>query len=224
VLTQDVVAPICKSFGRELTPKTRITLSRTFIVVVGLYVLYWGLIYEGREDVWDYMAVTGAIYFTGAFALLLGGLYWRGASSGGAFLALLVGSMAVLGLSPVQDFLGIKIASAWVGLISIGATLATMIVGSICFPNKRAPTTWLARGLTIACLVLGCCLAWVAMTDAWRQLWMIVLIVGIGLFAALALGVTVGGFFDVVKLLKMLREGREPKDPLKPKDDLREEP
>lgn len=224
VLTQDVVAPICKSFGRDLKPEARIWLSRGFIVLVGLYVLYWGLIYEGEDDIWDYMAVTGAIYFTGAFALLLGGLYWKGASSGGAFLALLVGSMAVLGLSPVQDFLGIEIASAWVGLISIGATLAAMIVGSICFPAKRTPTTWLARGITIACLVLGCCLAWVAMIDAWRQLWMVVLIGGIGLFAALAIGVTVGGFFDVVKLLKMLREGREPKDPLKPKDSVQEGP
>jgi len=210
VLTQDVVAPVCKSFGRDLKPKTRITLSRVFIVLVGLYVLYWGLIYKGEDDIWDYMAVTGAIYFTGAFALLLGGLYWKGASSGGAFLALLVGSMAVLGLSPVQDFLGIKIASAWVGLISIGATLVAMIVGSICFPDRRSSTTWLARGITASVIVLACCLAAVAVYDAWERLWMVVLIGGVGLFAVLAVFVSVGGFFDVVKLLKLLREGREP--------------
>lgn len=221
VLTQDVVAPICKSFGRELTPKTRITLSRIFIVLVGLYVLYWGLIYEGKDDIWDYMAVTGAIYFTGAFALLLGGLYWKGASAGGAFLALLVGSMAVLGLSPVQDFLGIKIASAWVGLVSIGATLAAMVVGSVCFPDRPAPNTRLARWITISCLVLGCCFVWVAVLDAWRYLWMAVLIVGVLLFAALAVFVSLGGFFDVVKLLKLLREGREPQDPQEVQDDSR---
>jgi len=210
VLTQDVVAPVCKSFGRDLKPKTRITLSRVFIVLVGLYVLYWGLIYKGEDDIWDYMAVTGAIYFTGAFALLLGGLYWKRASSGGAFLALLVGSMAVLGLSPVQDFLGIKIASAWVGLISIGATLIAMIVGSICFPDRRTPNTWLARGITASVMALACGLAAVAVYDAWERLWMVVLIGGVGLFAVLAVFVSVGGFFDVVKLLKLLREGREP--------------
>ena len=221
VLTQDVVAPICKSFGRDLKPKTRITLSRVFIVLVGLYVLYWGLLYKGEDDIWDYMAVTGAIYFTGAFALLLGGLYWKGASSGGAFLALLVGSMAVLGLSPVQDFLGIEIDSAWVGLVSIGATLAAMIVGSICFPDRRSPTTWLARGITISCLVLGCCFVWVAVLDAWQYLWMVVLIVGIGLFAVLAVVVTFGGFFDVVKLIKSLREGEESESPQKPQDQSR---
>ena len=221
VLTQDVVAPICKSFGRDLKPKTRITLSRVFIVLVGLYVLYWGLLYKGEDDIWDYMAVTGAIYFTGAFALLLGGLYWKGASSGGAFLALLVGSMAVLGLSPVQDFLGIEIASAWVGLTSIGATLAAMIVGSICFPDRRTSTTWLARWITIACLVLGCCFVWVAVLDAWECLWMVVLIGGVGLFAVLAIVVTFGGFFDVVKLIKSLREGGESDSPQEPQDQSR---
>ena len=103
VLTQDVIAPI---FGDRLGPKTRIWLTRVLIVLIGLYVLYWGLLYKGREDVWDYMAVTGAIYFTGAFALLVGGLYWKRASSTGAVFALLGGSIAVIGLTPVQDGIG----------------------------------------------------------------------------------------------------------------------
>ena len=82
------------------------------IVAIGLYVLYWGLIYRGKDDIWDYMAVTGAIYFTGAFALLLGGLYWQRASSTGAFLALLAGMTAIIGLGPVQELLDIDIPSA----------------------------------------------------------------------------------------------------------------
>ena len=140
VLTQDVVAPISESCGRPLGSKTRILLTRAFIVIIGLYVLYWGLIYKGRDDIWDYMAVTGAIYFTGAFALLLGGLYWKRASSTGAFLALLAGLTAILGLSPVQDLLGIEIPSARVGLISIAATVVTMFFGSLLFPDREMPS------------------------------------------------------------------------------------
>jgi hypothetical protein len=41
--------------------------------------------------------------------------------------------------------------------------------------------------------------------DAWMTLWKIVLIGGIGLFAVLAVVVTIGGFFDVIKLLANLR-------------------
>ncbi|HID78039.1 MAG TPA: sodium:solute symporter family protein [Planctomycetaceae bacterium] len=133
VLTQDVVAPM---FGGHLSTRARILLSRTLIVVIGLYVLWWGLFYRGTEDVWDYMAVTGAIYFTGAFAVLAGGLYWKRASSTGAVLALLAGCTALLGLTPVQGLFGVTIPSARVGLVSIGATIAAMVFGSLLFPDR----------------------------------------------------------------------------------------
>jgi len=156
VLTQDVVAPL---FGDDLKPKTRIWLSRMFIVLIGVYVFYWGLMYGGGEDVWDYMAVTGAIYFTGALALLAGGLYWKRASSTGAVLALLSGCSAVFGLTPVQAWVGraltaighatallpvdrmidVTTSSARVGLFSIVFTIFAMVVGSLLFPDKPKP-------------------------------------------------------------------------------------
>ncbi|MDY0165320.1 MAG: sodium:solute symporter family protein [Thermoguttaceae bacterium] len=165
VLTQDVVAPLGEVWGRPLSSRARVTLTRVLIVVIGLYVLAWGLIYHGEDDIWDYMAVTGAVYFTGAFALLLGGLYWRRASSTGAFLALLAGLSAILGLSPVQQGLGkvltwlgmllpvipgwnaaespvvISIPSARVGLISVGVTVLVMIFGSLLFPDRKEDET-----------------------------------------------------------------------------------
>jgi SSS family solute:Na+ symporter len=135
-LTQDVVAPIARSAGRPLTSRRKITLSRIFIVLIGGFVLYWGLFYKGSEDIWDYMAVTGAIYFTGAFALLLGGLYWKRASTTGAFLALIGGLGAILGLTPVQDLLDIELSSARVGLLSVIGTIVLMIIGSLLFPDR----------------------------------------------------------------------------------------
>jgi Na+/proline symporter len=106
VLTQDVVAPIYEKRRGPLSSRARLALTRVFILAIGVYVLCWGLIYHGSDDIWDYMAVTGAIYYNGAFALLLGGLYWKRASSTGAFLALFAGILAVLGLSPVQHGIG----------------------------------------------------------------------------------------------------------------------
>jgi Na+(H+)/acetate symporter ActP len=101
----------------------------------------------------------------------LGGLYWKRASSTGAVLALLAGTVAVLGLTPVQDGIGtlatgltdlvpalretllaipgvsldpsdqysllVEIPPARVGLTSIGATLAALIIGSLLFPDKN---------------------------------------------------------------------------------------
>ncbi len=100
VITQDIIAPL---FKERLDNPTRIKITRILIVLIGLYILYWGLFYTGEEDIWDYMAITGAIYFTGAFSLLVGGLYWQRASSTGAVLALVTGITAVIGLGPVQQ-------------------------------------------------------------------------------------------------------------------------
>ncbi|HUT88801.1 MAG TPA: sodium:solute symporter family protein [Thermoguttaceae bacterium] len=136
VITQDIVAPIMKE---KLSTRGRIRLTRILIVAIGAYILYWGLIYKGKDDVWDYMAVTGAIYFTGAFALLVGGLYWKRASSTGAVMALVAGSSAILGLGPVQALLKIKIPSARMGLVAIGLTVGAMVVGSLLFPDKKKP-------------------------------------------------------------------------------------
>ena len=100
VITQDIIAPL---FKERLNNPTRIKITRILIILIGLYILYWGLFYGGEEDIWDYMAITGAIYFTGAFSLLFGGLYWKRASSTGAVLALVAGCTAILGLGPVQQ-------------------------------------------------------------------------------------------------------------------------
>jgi len=136
VLTQDVVAPLYENGQRKLSPETRILLTRVFIVLIGLYVLYWGIIYQGEDDIWDYMAVTGAIYFSGAFAVLLGGLYWKQASSTGALLALVAGLFALAGLGPVQNAIGIDVGSERIGLLSIACTVGAMVLGSWIFPDR----------------------------------------------------------------------------------------
>ncbi len=139
VITQDIVAPLRPG---GLSARSRVLLTRILIVVIGLYVLWWGLFYEGNDDIWDYMAVTGAIYFTGAFAVMFGGLYWKRASSTGAVLALLSGSTALLGLGPVQALLGMsgRFTGAQVGLATVVFSLVVMIAGSLLFPDKSAPT------------------------------------------------------------------------------------
>ena len=48
--------------------------------------------------------------------------------------------------------------------------------------------------------------------EAWMTLWKVVLIGGIALFAMLAVVVTIGGFFDVIKLLANLRKNAEETD------------
>jgi SSS family solute:Na+ symporter len=137
VLTQDVVAPW---FKNGLSSKVRILLTRIFIVAIGIFILIWGLWYDLGQDLWDYMAISGAIYFTGAIALLVFGIYWRRASQFGAYLALICGFGAVLGLKPVQIILGIDVSSEIVGLTVIACAITSMVVGSLVFPDRSRPS------------------------------------------------------------------------------------
>jgi SSS family solute:Na+ symporter len=160
VITQDIVAPLLRD---KLTARARIRLTRVLIVLIGGYVLYWGLMYPGGEDIWDYMNISGAIYFTGAFSVLLCGLYWKRASPTGAVLALLCGFSAVLGLEPVRKYLGfqrvLEVAakacglelsgeriSAWIGLGTIVLSLGAMVVGSLLFPAKHVASRTASEG------------------------------------------------------------------------------
>jgi SSS family solute:Na+ symporter len=134
VLAHDVVGPARRG---GLSERAELKLTRAFIIAIGAFLLIWSLWFPLGQDLWDYMAVTGAIYFTGAFALLLFGLYWPRASRVGAYLALTAGSTAVLGLAPIQGLLGISLASETVGLCATGAALVLMVLGSLLFPDPR---------------------------------------------------------------------------------------
>ena len=142
VLTQDVISPLA---GQRLQTRGKLFVARLLIFVIGAFLLLWGLWYPLGQDVWDYMAVSGAIYFTGAFSVLLTGIYWKRASSVGAYLALACGVLALLGLTPVRQGLclteanlGFELKHEWVGLGTAGLSLALMIAGSLIFPDKRA--------------------------------------------------------------------------------------
>ena len=146
VLTHDVVAPLS---GNRLSQHGRITVTRLFIFLIGAVIFTVSMWFPLQEDLWDYMAVTGAIYTAGAFALLVGGLYWKRASSTGAVLALITSSAAVLGLGQVQHLVFGKMCgmseetlarftSARVGLAVVVTTLVVMVAGSLLFPDKAS--------------------------------------------------------------------------------------
>jgi SSS family solute:Na+ symporter len=134
VLTQDVVAPW---FKKGLSSKSRLLLTRIFIVTIGIFIMVWGLWYDLGQDLWDYMAISGAIYFTGAIALLVFGLYWKRASKVGAYLALICGFGALLGLKPIQAIFGMNVSSEIVGLTVIALSILAMIIGSLLFPQDH---------------------------------------------------------------------------------------
>jgi len=143
VITQDIVAPLMSS---PFSTKSRVLLTRILIVVMGGYVLCWSLFYTGGEDIWDYMAVSGGIYFTGALVVLVLGVYWKGTSTLGATLGLLSGLLMLFGLEPVQAAVGLGkptpdgdfetlISSPQVGLLTVAIAIIVTVTGSLLKPD-----------------------------------------------------------------------------------------
>ncbi|MFL2450942.1 MAG: sodium:solute symporter [Verrucomicrobiales bacterium] len=142
VLTEDVFNPL-NSYN--MSDKQRILLTRTLLILIAAFLVMWGLWYPLGQDLWDYMAVSGSIYFTGAFAILMMGLYWKKASVVGAYSALIIGTFAIFGLGPVQKFFSLEeffnkneIAGHHIGLTVSCLAIIGMIIMSVSFPNKES--------------------------------------------------------------------------------------
>jgi solute:Na+ symporter, SSS family len=147
VLSNDVVAPL---MGGKLSPKGKVLLTRFFIFLIGVSIFIVSYAMELKENLWDFLVVTGAIYYSSAFALLVCGLYWKRASKVGAFGALIAGCFSVLGLGGVRDtvFGGLfkfseatlqQITADRVTIAVVSTSMVLMILGSLIFPDKPAP-------------------------------------------------------------------------------------
>ena len=134
IITNDIIEPL---YGKQISSKNKINISRFIILLLGLYILYWGLFYEGNDSIWTYLSITGAVYFSGAIAVLILGLYWDKASETGAILALFGGLSALIGLEPIREYFVIDFKPEQIGLLSILLTFLMMIFGSLLFPKIK---------------------------------------------------------------------------------------
>jgi SSS family solute:Na+ symporter len=130
VIAHDILAPLKKA---KMDEKQEIWIARFAIVIIGIFLLVWGIWYELPESVWSYMAITGNIYLTGAAAAIIGGLYWKRASKTGAWAALLSGLVSLAGIVPaVNEVVPIGI----LGLSAYVFSALMLVVFSLLFPDK----------------------------------------------------------------------------------------
>jgi len=127
IITNDIISPLSKE---KLSSERKIYLSRIVILLLGIYILYWGIFYEGSEDIWDYLAITGSIYFSGAISLIVFGIYSKFANSYGAYASLFCGLISLLGLGPLKEYLNIDLSGAMIGIITLISSGFAMIIGS----------------------------------------------------------------------------------------------
>jgi len=137
VIYNDLIGPCLR---RPMSPRAKLFTVRTLVLVIGVFLLFYGLWYEIPGNAWDYLAVTGNIYLASVFTLLVGALYWRGSNSWGAIAAIVLGAVGPITFLVVN---GIVKSPRWdidpsweippeiAGFAAFGMSFAGMFFGSL---------------------------------------------------------------------------------------------
>ncbi len=169
VATRDVIACFRTT---DLSESTTIWLTRILAVLIGLFLLIFGLWYQIPDTAFQYLFITGAMYTAGALGCVAAGIYWRRANTIGAYSALAMGALAPAAFlileksrNSLPSWLGFASDVNVSGMLSFVLAFIGMIAGSlltqkICRPvcldrNKTMETMHPEDSQTSASLVTG---------------------------------------------------------------------
>ena len=138
VIYNDIMAPFRKKPWSE---KRGLFWNRSIIAFIGVFLLFYGLWYPLKGDLWTYLGVTGTIYLASISVLLIACCYWRKANSWGAGAAILISavlpiSYLVMEQVPSTATLAKSIGPYYSGIATYLLSGAAMVIGSLIKPNN----------------------------------------------------------------------------------------
>ncbi len=141
VIYNDILAPFRKT---PWSDKRGLLWNRVIVSLIGVFLLFYGLWYPLKGDVYAYLLVTGTIYLASISTMLIACCYWKRANNWGAAAAILVGAVipiACLVIEQVRNMQpdDVQLWRCYSGIAAFVATGAAMIVGSLLKP-KPTPT------------------------------------------------------------------------------------
>ncbi len=96
ILVQDVILPFRK---HPLTPRQHLRLLRLSIFGVAVFIFLFSLLFQHTQYVAMFLAITGAVFVSGAGAAIIGGLYWKHGTTLAAWSAMITGMvLSTLGI------------------------------------------------------------------------------------------------------------------------------
>lgn len=105
VIYNDLLEPVHRNRWPE---KKGILVNRILVGLIGLFLLFYGLWYPLKGDLWVYLQVTGSIYLSSMMVLLIAACYWNRANSWGAMAAILMGGLIPITYLILQYLPGTK--------------------------------------------------------------------------------------------------------------------
>jgi len=100
VIYNDILAPFHK---RRWSEKRGLVVSRAIVGVIGVFLLFYGLWYPLRGNLWDYLTVTANIYLSSMSVLLIACCYWTRSNSWGAAGAIIFGAVVPIAFLAMEQ-------------------------------------------------------------------------------------------------------------------------
>jgi len=139
VIYNDIMAPFRKTKWAE---KKGLLWNRMIVGLIGIFLLFYGLWYPLKGDLWTYLGVTGTIYLSSISVLLIACCYWKKANSWGAAAAIFFGAVIPVSFLAMEQIkstaaLARRIGPYYSGIATYLIVGAAMVIGSLIKPKPR---------------------------------------------------------------------------------------
>jgi SSS family solute:Na+ symporter len=140
VIYNDILAPFRKT---NWSDRRGLFWNRSIIALIGVFLLFYGLWYPLKGDLWTYLGVTGTIYLSSMSVLLIACCYWKRANNWGAAAAIFCGSIIPVGYLVMEQLPATmkftqKIGPYYSGIATYLLVGIAMVVGSLAKPQPRS--------------------------------------------------------------------------------------
>jgi Na+/proline symporter len=130
ILVQDIWAPALKT---NISDKSRMLYTRIGIIVIAVFIYFWGIYYTFTNTVFRVIALTGSLSYAGIISGLAGGMYWKKANTKGAYVA-----FALSTIPPIYSLFVTDIDPVNAGLLSFILAPIGLVIGSWIFSPKSS--------------------------------------------------------------------------------------
>jgi SSS family solute:Na+ symporter len=146
VIVNDIIMPLRKT---PFSPRAHILAIRLVIMSIGIFIIGFGLNYDPKESILDYMYITGTL-LSGIGIAVWFGLYWKRTTTRAAVWAITISAVIALADLFGKQIIGdaYPLTTQQSGLVAILAALAVMVVASLMSGRGTAPG-WVDYGVVV---------------------------------------------------------------------------
>jgi SSS family solute:Na+ symporter len=139
VIYNDILAPFRR--GRNWDERKGLFVNRTIVAIIGVFLLFYGLWYPLKGDLWTYLGLTGTIYLASMSVVLISACYWKRANSWGAIASIVVSavipvSYLVMEQRPETLHIAKAIGPHYSGIAAYVGSGIAMVLGSLLKPQR----------------------------------------------------------------------------------------